>query len=246
MGSAHVMDEAAITSHRAAGYRLDDGELKNQRWVSPSLNTTADGALYVSIADMVAWELALQRRTILNENELTEAWKPIRLSDGTSRPYGLGWTLGEEDGNQIVEHSGHWQGFSSHILRYPDRGVAVVLLANVADLPTTMLARTLAGFADASLARQERTYIHLPVSSLREYVGRYALSPTITLEISLEDGVLFGGGTGQKPLPMHPESKDRFFVEEIAAPIVFFRDRDGRITHLVLEQGGSHRADKLK
>jgi CubicO group peptidase (beta-lactamase class C family) len=245
MTTAQVMDEAAIVPNRAAGYRLDQGVLKNQHWVSPSLNTTADGALYVSINDMVAWDRALQRRSILKEAELGEAWKPASLNDGSTRPYGLGWALAEENGNRIVEHSGHWQGFSSHILRYPDRGVSVILLSNLAEVPAGMLARSLAGLADRALAVPERRYVYLPNSLLREYVGRYALSPTLTLEISLTDGVLFGAVTGQKPLAMRPEAKDRFFVEEIPAPITFFRDSGGKITHLVLEQGGPHRANRL-
>src|SRR5688500_208049 len=49
MSTARVISEADIVLHRAAGYRLERGELRNQEWVSPSLNTTADGSLYLSL-----------------------------------------------------------------------------------------------------------------------------------------------------------------------------------------------------
>ena len=52
MSTARVISEADIVPHRAAGYRLLDGELKNQEWVSPSLNTTADGSLYMTVLDL--------------------------------------------------------------------------------------------------------------------------------------------------------------------------------------------------
>ena len=52
MTTARVISEADIVPHRAAGYRLRDGELKNQEWVSPALNTTADGSLYLSLRDL--------------------------------------------------------------------------------------------------------------------------------------------------------------------------------------------------
>ena len=55
MKSARVISEEDIVLHRAAGYRLSNGTLKNQEWVSPSLNTTADGTLYLSIQDLIAW-----------------------------------------------------------------------------------------------------------------------------------------------------------------------------------------------
>ena len=41
-----IISEADIIPNRAAGYRLVGNQVKNQEWVSPSLNTTADGALY--------------------------------------------------------------------------------------------------------------------------------------------------------------------------------------------------------
>jgi CubicO group peptidase (beta-lactamase class C family) len=53
MQSTRVVSEADIVPHRAAGYRLANDTLKNQEWVSPSLNTTADGSLCVTVLDLV-------------------------------------------------------------------------------------------------------------------------------------------------------------------------------------------------
>src|SRR6266446_941525 len=49
MTTTRIISEADIVPNRAAGYRLVKGELKNQEWVSPTLNTTADGALYLTV-----------------------------------------------------------------------------------------------------------------------------------------------------------------------------------------------------
>ncbi|HEU4932799.1 MAG TPA: serine hydrolase domain-containing protein, partial [Pyrinomonadaceae bacterium] len=49
MSTARIISEADIVPNRAAGYRVANGQLKNQNWVSPSLNTTADGALYLTV-----------------------------------------------------------------------------------------------------------------------------------------------------------------------------------------------------
>jgi CubicO group peptidase (beta-lactamase class C family) len=46
MSTARIMSEADIIPNRAAGYVWDKGQLKNQEWVSPSANSTADGSLY--------------------------------------------------------------------------------------------------------------------------------------------------------------------------------------------------------
>ena len=45
MSTARIINEMDIIPNRAAGYRIMMGQLKNQDWVSSSLNTTADGQL---------------------------------------------------------------------------------------------------------------------------------------------------------------------------------------------------------
>jgi hypothetical protein len=59
MSTTRIINEADIIPNRSAGYRLVNGELKNQEWVSPTLNTTADGSLYFSILDLAKWDAAL-------------------------------------------------------------------------------------------------------------------------------------------------------------------------------------------
>ena len=65
MQSTRIISEADIIPNRAAGYRLVKGELKNQEWVSPALNTTADGSLYFSILDLAKWDAALYTEKLL-------------------------------------------------------------------------------------------------------------------------------------------------------------------------------------
>ena len=60
MTTARIITESEIVPHRAAGYRHENGQLKNQEWVAPQLNTTADGSLYWSVRDLVAWDTAVR------------------------------------------------------------------------------------------------------------------------------------------------------------------------------------------
>ena len=70
MTTARVISEADIVPNRAAGYRLEDEQLKNQEWVAPELNTTADGSLYFSVLDLVAWDRAVAAGSVLTP----ESW----------------------------------------------------------------------------------------------------------------------------------------------------------------------------
>lgn len=132
MSTARIISEEDIVANRAAGYRVVNGQLKNQNWVSPSLNTTADGALYLTVYDIAKWDAALYTEKLLKRATLEQMWTPVKLNNGTTHPYGFGWALGEVRGHRIVEHGGSWQGFKSHIARYVNDKLTIVVFANQA------------------------------------------------------------------------------------------------------------------
>jgi len=133
MNTTRIISEADIIPNRAAGYRLVKGELRNQEWVSPTLNTTADGALYFSILDLAKWDAALYTEKLLKRSSLDEMWTITKLKNGQPNPdhYGFGWDIETKDGHRVIGHGGAWQGFKSHISRYVDDKLTVVVLANL-------------------------------------------------------------------------------------------------------------------
>jgi CubicO group peptidase (beta-lactamase class C family) len=134
MTTARIISEADIVPHRAAGYRLVKNEIKNQEYVSPTLNTTADGSLYITLRDMIRWDEALRGEKLLTRAELRTMWTPTKLNSGDTVPYGFGWGVVEVNGRlHLVEHGGSWQGFTSHIARYIDDKLTIIVLANSAD-----------------------------------------------------------------------------------------------------------------
>ncbi|MBS0417023.1 MAG: beta-lactamase family protein [Proteobacteria bacterium] len=133
MKSARVISEADIVPNRTAGYRLIDGNLANQEWVSPSLNSTADGSLYLSIADFVAWDQGLRAHAILEPQSWAQIYTPVTLESGKSFPYGFGWQVDEWQGKPWYHHSGSWQGFRTYISRYLAQDLTVVVLINLGD-----------------------------------------------------------------------------------------------------------------
>ena len=146
-----VISEADIVPNRAAGYRLVGDGIKNQEWVSPSLNTTADGALYFTVNDLTRWALALRERRLPPASVLDEAWTPARLKDGGAFPYGYGWGLGEQRGHRRIGHTGSWQGFKTAIYRYPEFDLTVVALANLAEATPGPIAEGIAGIVEPRL-----------------------------------------------------------------------------------------------
>lgn len=130
MTTARVISERNIVPGRAAGYDRYDGVLENQAWVSPSLNSTADGSLYVSAQDMARWALALDDDRLFTRDEKRAMWTAATLGDGQRVDYGFGWALFNEAGHRLVRHRGDWQGFTSHIAHLPEDRLTVSVLMN--------------------------------------------------------------------------------------------------------------------
>jgi len=144
MDTARVISEADIVPHRAAGYRLFKGELKNQEWVSSALNTTADGALYLNVLDLAKWDTALAAGQLLQKTSFDQMWTPVTLNDGKTHTYGFGWFIVQVKGHRLIHHGGAWQGFQTAIQRYVDDQLTVIVLANLASANVERLARAVA------------------------------------------------------------------------------------------------------
>jgi CubicO group peptidase (beta-lactamase class C family) len=135
MQSTRIISEADIVPNRAAGYRLVKGELKNQEWVSPVVNTTADGSLYFNILDLAKWDAALYTEKLLKRPSLDLMWTPVKLKNGQPNKgnYGFGWFIEQRAGHRCIHHDGAWQGFETAIDRYVDDQLTVVALSNLED-----------------------------------------------------------------------------------------------------------------
>ena len=134
MQSTRIISEADIIPNRAAGYRLVDGELKNQEWVAPTANTTADGSLYFTILDLAKWDAALYTEKLVKRSTLEQMWTPVKFKNGEPNPdhYGFGWYSETKDGHRVIAHTGQWQGFHTYIGRYVDDKLTLVVLTNLA------------------------------------------------------------------------------------------------------------------
>lgn len=146
MTTTRIISEADIIPNRSAGYRLVNGELKNQEWVGPVLNSTADGSLYFSVVDLAKWDAALYTDKLLKISSLEQMWTvtPLKNGNPNSGHYGFGWFVRTKDGHRVIEHEGQWQGFETHISRYVDDRLTVVVLTNLAFAKPELIARGVA------------------------------------------------------------------------------------------------------
>ncbi|HUO94148.1 MAG TPA: serine hydrolase domain-containing protein [Rhizomicrobium sp.] len=153
MTSSGLMSAHDIVHNRASGYALDHGQLKNEKWISPTFNSTADGSLWFNVIDFAKWDAALYTTRLLTQASLDRMWTVYKLNDGKPNPgpYGFGWRIDQFHGHKAMEHNGSMWGFTSSILRYPDDGLTVVVLNNLYDAEPETIADVIAGLVDPPL-----------------------------------------------------------------------------------------------
>jgi CubicO group peptidase (beta-lactamase class C family) len=83
----------------------------------------------------------------------------------------------------------------------------------------------------------ERKEVRVSTEMLASYVGTYELRPGFSLAITLEGDQLMSQATGQGKIPLFAESETRFFPKVIDAQIEFFKNEQGAVTHIILNQG---------
>lgn len=234
MKNTRIINEADIIPNRAAGYILKEGVLKNQEWVAPAVNTTADGSLYFTAEDIANWDEALEAKNLLSPAGYEQMWTPVKLNDGNTAPYGFGWGIRKTDtGRSVLEHGGAWQGFASYIARYPDDRLTVAVLCNRAGAGASFIAKKVAGFYIPELAPRPRAAIKPDPENLRSYAGDYRMEDRFTVKVTVAGDRLETIWLGQK-MSMLPESETTFFEEDSDRTFHFTRDKSGKVTALII------------
>lgn len=129
MKSTTRRDPPALVLWRASGYETNaDGRYINRDYDLTDL--FGAGAIVSTIDDMAKWNASLDAQTLLNAETEKTMWTPVKLNSGKTYNYGFGWFLSPYKGHKDIWHSGSTSGFSSSIERFPEDGLAVIVLTN--------------------------------------------------------------------------------------------------------------------
>jgi hypothetical protein len=84
----------------------------------------------------------------------------------------------------------------------------------------------------------EKVEISLTAEFLKQYIGKYELQPSFSIEVTTNENQIFAQATGQPQFELFAESATTFFLKVVKASVEFKLNEKGVVTGLVLNQGG--------
>lgn len=132
MEATYLEHQGDIVPNRVRQYVKSDEPplVRNAPFADLSIKW-AGGGMISTAPDLVRFALALDAGTIISAETHGRMTTPMELADGSLSYYGLGWRMAEDEMGLWISHSGGATGGTTHLLRLPERGLAVALTANV-------------------------------------------------------------------------------------------------------------------
>jgi CubicO group peptidase (beta-lactamase class C family) len=140
MPQTQADDFFAVTPHRTRWYHKDKSGIVHNAGVLDSSYKIPGGGLISSADDMAQFEAAILADKLLKRSTRDVMWTSLKTADGKPTGYGLGWGTLEKFGFHILAHTGGQQGTSTAFEVLPERRAGVVVLANMDDVRSNLLA----------------------------------------------------------------------------------------------------------
>lgn len=116
----------------AVGYegKSTESGWKPARQLIPEVWDNADGGLVSTVEDMAKWSNALDAQQILTKASLDRMWTRLKTKDKRIYDYGFAWVINIVGQHRVIGHAGGRPGVASNFTRWPDDGIAVIVLYN--------------------------------------------------------------------------------------------------------------------
>lgn len=241
MTSTSITLSASQKKRLAPGY---DGSLQ------PAANWDFDalagaGALRSTANDMLKFLAANLELTDTPLKPAMRRMRSVRHETGTpDLDIAMAWHIFKKYDTEVYWHNGGTAGYRSFAGFRPDRKEGVVVLCNTF-MDHDDLGRHILD------SRYEVASFQKPVqvdsATLEPYVGEYELTPSFKIAVTRDAARLFVQATAQPRFEVFAKSESEFFLKVVDARITFVKDGAGKVTSLILHQGGmDQKARKVK
>ena len=219
-------DHSLVISHRAEPYKAR-GEHFQRCYVNDGFS--GDGGLFTTLSDMERWDRQFDGQPIGGAETLARQIEPGTLNDGTRSHYASGLEVSDYRGWRTIGHNGGGGGYRATFLRFPQKRSTVILLANVSEIKTDLMARKIADLLlegeappnENGMSSVSRKAIQISPVLYDKYAGEFDFDGRFSRRFQREEDQLVMILPDGKRVTAWPSSETRFFFKELPGEIEF-------------------------
>jgi len=210
-----------------------------------NLSVIGSHSLFSSIADLAKWLLNFETGQVGGPDIFAKMFTAGRLNNGQSSSFGYGINVNAGPGRRQVSLTGSWAGSGADLAYFPDQKFGYVVLANWDYTPVDGFGQDIVGIylpappepVKKAPPAPAKKAIKVSPDKLEAYVGDYRLGPGQIISIFRTGDQLSLAVPGAK-FPLTTITETEFQLDVANARIAFQKDKDGKVSRFVWNQGG--------
>lgn len=228
----------ALQEFAATPYQGDGKPVEGGAHTYPEM---AAAGLWTTPTDLAHYAIEVEQSLDGKANHVVSADTTRQMLTPGLGHWGLGLQIGGAASNPYFSHGGANAGFQDIFVAYEKGGEGAVVMTNGDAgglLGDEVMHSIAAEYGWPDYHPIVRAAVQIDPKILAEYVGTFELQPGFNIVVTVENGQLITQATGQGKVPLYAESETKFFPTMFPADIEFSKDDHGKVTYLVLHQGG--------
>jgi len=236
----------SIEVHAARAHRINGNMIKGRWHVYPEM---AAAGLWTTPSDLCRFAIEIMLSRAGKSNRVLSREMVRNMLTDQNENVGLGLFLWNEGKDFRFMHGGSNAGFKCTLVVYPEKGQGAAIMTNgdYGGILNSEILRSLsAEYGWKDFKPTEKAVVKINPEIYDAFAGTYQLTPARKLEVTREGSHLFIEPIQVIPTEyvkceIFPESENMFFMTRTDQKITFTRDKEGKVTGLILEQRGRKR-----
>lgn len=218
---------------------IEPDSLESKSYVIYLDGIVGDGMVNSNLRDLLKWDRILYTNELIDKHDKEEIFSSYFTSDSISTDYGFGWDIDSlKMYGKIVEHSGGWAGYLTHIERHIDNDKTIIVLQN-----------NLTRNTEIPLKNTRKIIYEIPIEKpieldsliLKKYSGIYLSKKDTKTKIKYENGRLYYPYPPNEPevnLELVPVSNVKFILDGFSPEVTytFKMNNDGNVVNCRVQQ----------
>jgi CubicO group peptidase (beta-lactamase class C family) len=228
----------ALRENAATPYHGDGKPVEGGAHTYPEM---AAAGLWTTPTDLALYAIEVERSLAGQANHVLSADMTRQMLTAGMGHWGLGLEIGGSDADPYFSHGGVNEGFVNMFAAYEKNGEGAFVMTNGdngGQITDEVMHSIAAEYHWPDFQPKVRTAVQVDPKVLANYVGTYSLFKGFDLVVTVENGQLMTQATGQGKFPIYAETETKFFPLVVPAEIEFIKDDQGKVTSLILHQGG--------